>query len=149
MHASSGPKQSGQTKGSEPGPSIRRATGGLAVGALGVVYGDIGTSPLYALRESFAGQRSVPVTSDNIIGVLSLITWSLIIVITLKYLAFVMRADEDGEGGILVLTGLLPRTGRLSRARATPGADPHGCVRNGVVVRRWHDHPRHFGAVSG
>ncbi|MBW3606173.1 MAG: potassium transporter Kup [Actinobacteria bacterium] len=82
----------------------------LSLGALGVVYGDIGTSPLYAFRESFAEEH---VTADpgNILGALSLIVWSLIIVISIKYLVFVMRADHDGEGGILALTALIPRTG--------------------------------------
>jgi KUP system potassium uptake protein len=70
------------------------------------VYGDIGTSPLYALRECFTGRHGLPPTPDNVIGVLSLIFWSLIIVVTLKYLALIMRADNRGEGGILALTAL-------------------------------------------
>jgi KUP system potassium uptake protein len=78
----------------------------LSLGALGVVYGDIGTSPLYALRECFHLKHGVPATPDNIIGILSLICWSLIIVISLKYLVFVMRADNRGEGGILALMSL-------------------------------------------
>ncbi|MGI8575971.1 MAG: potassium transporter Kup [Egibacteraceae bacterium] len=81
----------------------------LALGALGVVYGDIGTSPLYALRESLAGELGV--SRGTVLGVLSLIVWSLLIVITLKYLVFVVRADHDGEGGILALTALVPRRG--------------------------------------
>lgn len=76
----------------------------LALGALGVVYGDIGTSPLYAMRETFHGPHAIPVTPVNILGVLSLIFWSLIIVITIKYIGFIMRADNRGEGGILALT---------------------------------------------
>src|SRR5688572_26430882 len=80
----------------------------LALGALGVVYGDIGTSPLYALRESFEGAgHELDVTSHNVLGILSLVFWSLLIIITVKYLAFVMRADRDGEGGILALTSLV------------------------------------------
>jgi KUP system potassium uptake protein len=82
----------------------------LPLGALGVVYGDIGTSPLYAFRESFA-ERAIAPDAANILGVLSLILWALIIVISIKYLAFVMRADHDGEGGILALTALVPRSG--------------------------------------
>jgi len=78
----------------------------LSLGALGVVYGDIGTSPLYALRECFHLKHGVAPTPDNIIGILSLICWSLIIVISLKYLVFVMRADNRGEGGILALMSL-------------------------------------------
>ncbi len=81
---------------------------GLALGALGVVYGDIGTSPLYALRECFHGAHAVPLTRDNVLGILSLVFWSLIIVISIKYLVFVMRADNRGEGGILALMSLVP-----------------------------------------
>jgi KUP system potassium uptake protein len=76
----------------------------LALGALGVVYGDIGTSPLYAMRESFHGTHAIAPTPLHIYGVLSLVFWSLIIVITIKYIGFIMRADNRGEGGILALT---------------------------------------------
>jgi KUP system potassium uptake protein len=78
----------------------------LALSALGVVYGDIGTSPLYALRESFHGPHGIAPTPLHIYGVLSLVFWSLIIVITIKYIGFIMRADNGGEGGILALTAL-------------------------------------------
>jgi len=74
--------------------------------ALGIVYGDIGTSPLYALRECFREDHGLAVTDANVLGVLSLIFWALIIVITLKYLAYVSRADNNGEGGILALMAL-------------------------------------------
>jgi len=80
----------------------------LALTALGVVYGDIGTSPLYAMRECFYGPHAVPPTEGNVLGVLSLIIYSLLLVISLKYVAIVMRADNHGEGGILALTALLP-----------------------------------------
>jgi len=79
----------------------------LALGALGIVYGDIGTSPLYALRECFHGKYGVEPTPENVLGVLSLVVWSLIIVISVKYLLFVLRADNRGEGGILALVALL------------------------------------------
>ncbi len=79
----------------------------VSLAALGVVYGDIGTSPLYALRECFHGVTPFPPTPENIFGVLSLIFWSLILVISIKYLLFVMRADNRGEGGILALLALL------------------------------------------
>lgn len=79
----------------------------LALGALGVVYGDIGTSPLYALRECFHGPHSIAVTEENVLGIISLIFWSLIIVISIKYCVFVLRADNRGEGGILSLMSLL------------------------------------------
>jgi KUP system potassium uptake protein len=80
----------------------------LTVTALGVVYGDIGTSPLYAMRECFFGTHSVPPTHDNVLGVLSLIIYALVLVVSVKYVAIVMRADNQGEGGILALTSLVP-----------------------------------------
>ncbi len=80
----------------------------LTLTAIGVVYGDIGTSPLYAMRECFFGSHSVPATHENVLGVLSLIIYSLLLVISIKYIAIVMRADNQGEGGILALTALLP-----------------------------------------
>jgi KUP system potassium uptake protein len=79
--------------------------------AIGVVYGDIGTSPLYAMRECFFGSHSVPPTHDNVLGVLSLIVYSLLVVISVKYIAVVLRADNQGEGGILALTALIPGAG--------------------------------------
>ncbi|MEZ4869964.1 MAG: potassium transporter Kup [Caldilineaceae bacterium] len=79
----------------------------LALGALGVVYGDIGTSPLYAFRESFHAEYGLPVVPENVLGILSLIFWALITIISIKYITFVMRADNRGEGGILALTALI------------------------------------------
>ena len=79
----------------------------LSLGALGVVYGDIGTSPLYAVREAFFGEFGVEPTHDHVLGVLSLIFWSLILIVSIKYLLFVLRADNDGEGGILALMALI------------------------------------------
>jgi KUP system potassium uptake protein len=84
------------------------------------VYGDIGTSPLYALRECFHGPHAVPATPENILGVLSLIFWSLTLIISIKYLIFVMRADNDGEGGILALLALVSQQpSHQRRGRAT------------------------------
>ena len=98
------------THESTPG---RSRTGVLTLGALGVVFGDIGTSPLYAFREAFEGHgHELEVLEANVLGVLSLVFWSLVIVISIKYLALVMRADSDGEGGILTLTALVTPTGR-------------------------------------
>ncbi|HET7023929.1 MAG TPA: potassium transporter Kup [Gemmatimonadales bacterium] len=89
----------------------------LSLGALGVVYGDIGTSPLYALTECFHGEHGVPPTPENIFSVLSLVFWALTFVVTFKYLLFVMRADNRGEGGILALFALVrPRGGNHRRA---------------------------------
>lgn len=79
----------------------------LGFSALGVVYGDIGTSPIYALRECFHGSHLFPPTPENVLGVLSLIFWALMLIISLKYLLFVMRADNHGEGGIMALLALL------------------------------------------
>ncbi len=90
----------------------------LALGALGVVYGDIGTSPLYALRESFRQIDGIEPGPENVLGILSLIFWALIIIITIKYLVFVLRADNQGEGGILALTALvMPREGTPGHKR--------------------------------
>ncbi|WP_347269094.1 KUP/HAK/KT family potassium transporter, partial [Paracoccus sp. (in: a-proteobacteria)] len=92
----------------------------LALGALGVVYGDIGTSPLYALRETIlaatGGDKADAVPDSVVIGVLSLILWSLVVVVTLKYVVILMRADNNGEGGILTLVALAQRS--LGRARS-------------------------------
>jgi KUP system potassium uptake protein len=82
----------------------------LTLGALGIVFGDIGTSPLYALRESFHPEHGLPLNPENILGVLGLIFWTLIAVICVKYMAIVMRADNKGEGGILSLMALAVRT---------------------------------------
>ncbi len=89
----------------------------LCLGALGVVFGDIGTSPLYALRECFGGERAMAVSRANVLGILSLIFWSLVLTISVKYLAVVLRADNRGEGGILVLMSLLRPTGQDERRR--------------------------------
>lgn len=82
----------------------------LAVGAVGVVYGDIGTSPLYTVKEAFSGSHAVAATQANVFGILSLIFWAVMIVVSLKYVVFVMRADNQGEGGIMALMALVLRT---------------------------------------
>ena len=90
----------------------------ITLAALGIVFGDIGTSPLYAFRESFLGLAHLEVSEEHIFGVLSMITWSLIIVISIKYLLVVMRADNEGEGGIIALVSLLEvKISGKSRAR--------------------------------
>ncbi|HET9982951.1 MAG TPA: potassium transporter Kup [Longimicrobiales bacterium] len=89
----------------------------LSLAALGVVYGDIGTSPLYTIRESFLAEHGVPPTHENVLGVLSLIFWALILIISVKYLAFIMRADNRGEGGILALTALVTPVGAMRGGR--------------------------------
>ncbi|HEY2728715.1 MAG TPA: KUP/HAK/KT family potassium transporter, partial [Polyangia bacterium] len=92
----------------------------LAFGALGIVYGDIGTSPLYAVKECVAMPHGVPPTAPNVLGLLSLIFWSLTFVVTIKYLYFVMRADNEGEGGVLALMALVARRKGKANARWTP-----------------------------
>ncbi len=81
----------------------------MTISALGVVYGDIGTSPLYAIRECFHGLHAIDITTTNIMGVLSLVFWSLAVVVTFKYIAIIIKADNNGEGGIFALIALLPR----------------------------------------
>ena len=92
---------------------------GMLVAAVGVVYGDIGTSPLYTLKEVFSGGYGVPITHDGVLGILSLIFWSLIWVVSIKYMLFVLRADNQGEGGIMALTALATRaTASFPKLRA-------------------------------
>src|SRR5262245_37894907 len=100
-----------------------RRLGALAVAALGVVFGDIGTSPLYALHVCFRSPDGIPATVDNVFGVLSLVFWSLIVVISIKYVVFVMRADLHGEGGILALMSLATggATNRVALRRSLVG----------------------------
>jgi KUP system potassium uptake protein len=104
-----------QPEGSEPGG---RRLAVLSLAALGVVYGDIGTSPLYAVRECFHGDYGIEPTAPNILGVLSLMFWALIVIVTVKYLTFILRADNRGEGGIIALAALVGRSGVPRRARA-------------------------------
>ncbi|MDP2273760.1 MAG: potassium transporter Kup [Archangium sp.] len=96
----------------------------LAIGALGIVYGDIGTSPLYALKECFAkvdgkvAPHAMEVGHDSVLGILSLVFWALTLVVTVKYLSFITRADNKGEGGMFALLALLPDRQRKSTAMA-------------------------------
>jgi len=95
----------------------------LSLAALGVVFGDIGTSPLYAIRECFHGEYGIAVTKANVLGVLSLMFWALLVIVTLKYLVFVLRADNHGEGGVLALTALVKSKdakGRSARIALVP-----------------------------
>ncbi len=97
-----------------------KANRALTIAALGIVFGDIGTSPLYAMRETFeSSTHHIALTKSNILGVLSLILWSLMIVIVIKYLLVVLRADHNGEGGILALTALLGERGNTGKLGAT------------------------------
>ncbi len=87
----------------------RQGLAALSVAAIGVVYGDIGTSPLYTIKIAFGGPHAFPITPGNVLGVLSLIFWALILVVSVKYIAFIMRADNKGEGGIMALMALTQR----------------------------------------
>ncbi|MEA3008340.1 MAG: system potassium uptake protein [Sphingomonadales bacterium] len=91
------------------GDARGRSQARLALGAIGVVFGDIGTSPIYAFREAFTGHHELPPSAVNVFGVLSLIFWAMIIVVTLKYVAIMIRADNKGEGGSLALLALISR----------------------------------------
>ena len=107
--------------------SDSKPTKGLLVAALGVVFGDIGTSPLYTLKECFGGEHSVPLTPANILGILSLVFWAILIVISLKYVSFIMRADNRGEGGIMALMSLV-----MEKSRIMPGLR-HGLLLLGLA----------------
>jgi KUP system potassium uptake protein len=98
-------------------PVARKRTAALTLAALGVVFGDIGTSPLYTVKECFSDFTGLSPTQDNVLGILSLITWALIIVVTLKYVVVVMRADNRGEGGVLALMALVSRQAEISPRR--------------------------------
>src|SRR5208282_3515484 len=91
---------------------------GLSVAALGVVFGDIGTSPVYTFRECFNPERGLAFAPGNVLGVLSLIVWALILVVAVKYVLLIMRADNQGEGGILALLALTQEAARSPRARS-------------------------------
>ena len=101
------------------GEAAGRPIASLSLAALGVVYGDIGTSPLYALKQCFNGPHHVEASPENVFGVLSMIVWSLILVVSVKYLLFILQADNKGEGGIIALVAL------LNPWRAAPGSQRH------------------------
>jgi KUP system potassium uptake protein len=96
---------------------LRKPMAPLIVGAIGVVFGDIGTSPLYTLRECFTGPHGLPLRPENVLGILSVIFWAITIIVTLKYVTLIMRADNRGEGGIMALTALASRRIGDPRAR--------------------------------
>jgi KUP system potassium uptake protein len=95
-------------------PSHAKEQKSLVIAALGVVFGDIGTSPLYTMKECFGGAHAVPPTPENVLGILSLIFWAILIVISLKYVVFIMRADNKGEGGIMALMSLIVQKAQIS-----------------------------------
>ncbi|MDP1679867.1 MAG: KUP/HAK/KT family potassium transporter, partial [Candidatus Nitrotoga sp.] len=87
-------------------PQTQQNLSALMLGAIGVVYGDIGTSPLYALKETFAGHHPLPIVEANVLGVLSIMFWTIMVLVSLKYVTIIMRADNHGEGGSLALLAL-------------------------------------------
>jgi KUP system potassium uptake protein len=103
----------------------KTATGALALAALGVVYGDIGTSPLYAFKEAFAGTHGLAPTEPNVLATLSALFWAMMLIISLKYVWVMLKFDNEGEGGVLALTALANRsagnTSRWKRPIATAG----------------------------
>src|SRR3954471_21646326 len=90
----------------------RQGTATLALLALGIVYGDIGTSPLYAVKETFNPSHGIPLTQESIIGGISSIFWALMIIVSLKYVVLIMRADNRGEGGVMALLALAAQSVR-------------------------------------
>ncbi len=106
----------------------------LTLGAIGVVYGDIGTSVLYAVKEVF-GSGHVPFTHANVYGILSILFWTLTVIVSLKYVVLVLRADNHGEGGLIAMLAL-----------ASAG---HRHLRHRTVLWRRRYHPGHLGAVGG
>ncbi|GEP57238.1 potassium transporter Kup [Reyranella soli] len=98
-------------------PAGQRRTAALTLAALGVVFGDIGTSPLYTVKECFSEFTGLQPTQENVLGILSLITWALIVIVTLKYVVVVMRADNRGEGGVLALMALVSRQPAINPRR--------------------------------
>src|SRR5882757_3154458 len=101
----------------ETGPDLATGRAALSLAALGVVFGDIGTSPVYTFRECFNPEHGLPLDAEHVLGVLSMIFWALIIVVTIKYVLLIMRADNQGEGGILALLALALEAARGERSR--------------------------------
>ncbi len=100
------------------GASPRTGLAGLSLAALGVVFGDIGTSPVYTFRECFNPEHGLPLSPENVLGALSLIVWALILVVAVKYVSLIMRADNQGEGGILALLALAQEAAQTPRGRS-------------------------------
>ena len=135
--------EAGSRRGARRAPEEPRLLA-LAIGSLGVVFGDIGTSPLYAFRSALTTMQGEAVRRADIYGIVALALWALIMVVTVKYVLFLMRADNKGEGGVLSLMALAQRAiGRRTPVLFTLGAD-----RRGAVLRRRCDHAGDLGAVG-
>ena len=119
----------------------KTATGALALAALGVVYGDIGTSPLYAFKEAFAGTHGMAPTEPNVLAALSALFWAMMLIISVKYVWIMLKFDNNGEGGVLALTALANRSAQGSARWKL--ADRHGgYLRRISVLRRCTHHSR-------
>ncbi len=115
----------------------------LVMGALGVVYGDIGTSPLYTIQVCFSKTAGVAVEAANVVGVISLIIWALVVIVSIKYLIVILRADLDGEGGILALTTLA--CSKRSKAKSNVWFTPAWPVWCSATIGRQHDYAGDLG----
>ena len=134
-----------ESAASDPAHSQNNRFWALALGTVGVVFGDIGTSPLYAMREALIHARRAASRREAVLGVISLMLWALILIVTVKYVLFLMRADNNGEGGTLSLMALAQRAPRAAAAvDVLPGRG-----RRGAVLRRRDHHAGDLGAVGG
>ena len=104
------PYMTTQTENGSYSHTPNASFGALMLGAIGVVFGDIGTSPLYTIKEAFSPHYGLTPDHATVLGILSLVFWSLVLVITVKYVLVIMRADNEGEGGIMALTALAQRS---------------------------------------
>ena len=134
------------TDAAHPSHDHSKASAALIVGALGVVFGDIGTSPLYALRETFLHDTSLAPTPEHVLGVLSTLFWAVTLIVTIKYVILIMRADNKGEGGVLALATLATH-GLNGKPAHQGGHHPAGRGRARPVLRRRHHHAGDLGSV--
>ena len=127
--------------------SSKSSLAALTLGAIGVVYGDIGTSVLYAVKEVF-GSGHVPFTPDNVYGILSIFFWTLTVIVSLKYVVLVLRADNNGEGGLVAMLALASQAvNDKPRLRQRAAGGRH--LRHLAVLRRRRHHAGDLGAVGG
>ena len=122
----------------------KEKAGVLVAAALGVVFGDIGTSPLYTLKVCFIGQSSITPSPENVLGLVSLIFWSLMLVVSFKYALFVLQAEDSGEGGVFAMLALLHKK---KGAEPGQGTDPGGALRFSTALWGRSHNSGHFGAV--
>jgi KUP system potassium uptake protein len=119
----------------------------LTLGAIGVVYGDIGTSVLYSVKEVF-GSGHVPFTTDNVYGILSIFFWTLTVIVSLKYVTLVLRADNHGEGGLVAMLALASQSVK-DKPELRRGLLAHRRFRHLPVLWRRGHHAGHLGPVGG